>query len=76
MGFKDLALNTIWRIDLLSASPTFRTRKQPAYETVFGGLLSVIVLGVFYYFLYYEMNLMLNNMTITYSQGVEEDVGS
>ena len=76
MGIKDLLVNTIWRCDLLSAPPTFRTRQQPVYETVFGGILSLIVLGVFYYFLYLQLSDMLNKLTISYSSGLDDNVSS
>jgi hypothetical protein len=64
---KELIQNTIWRIDLLSAPPTFRVRQQPAYESIFGGIVSIIVLGVFYYFLYLQLSDMFNKLTITYN---------
>ena len=67
MGFKDLVKNTLWRADLLSAPPTLRTRQQPAYETILGGVVSLVVLGVFYYFLYIQMNAMFNKLTIVYN---------
>ena len=76
MGLKDLVKNTIWRIDLLSAPPTFRTRQQPAYESLFGGIVSIIVLGVFYYFLYVQLSDMFQKLTITYNTGVSDDVSS
>lgn len=76
MGIKDLFENSIMRMDLLSAAPTFRTRKQPAYETILGGLLSIMVLGAFYYFLYLQMSDMLNRLTISYNSGLTDNVGS
>ena len=76
MGLKDLIQNSVWRMDLLSATPTFRTRQQPVYETVFGGLLSIVVLGFFYYFLCLQLHEMLNKLTISFSQGVDDNVSS
>ena len=76
MGFRDFVSNSILRMDLLSAPPLLRTRKQPAYETIFGGLLSIVVLGAFYYFLYLQLDMMFNKLTITYSQGVNDNVDS
>ena len=76
MGLKDLFENSILRMDLLSAAPTFRTRKQPAYETILGGLLSIMVLGAFYYFLYLQMSDMFNRLTISYNTGLTDNVGS
>jgi hypothetical protein len=76
MGFKDFIRDSIYRIDLLSANATFRTRNQPSYETIFGGLLSIGILGVFYYFLYWQMSDLLNYLTITYDEGLEDDIGS
>ena len=76
MGIKDLFENSIMRMDLLSTAPTFRTRKQPAYETILGGLLSIMVLGAFYYFLYLQMSDMLNRLTISYNSGLTDNVGS
>lgn len=67
MGFKDLMENTILRMDLLSCAATFRTRKQPTYETIIGGIFSFLVMGTFYYFLYMQLSNMLNKLTITYS---------
>lgn len=64
MGFRDFLKETIWRADLLSASPTFRTRKQPVYETLTGGVMSIIVMSLFCYFLFVQMSSMLNNLKI------------
>ena len=71
---KELLQNTIWRCDLLSSPPTFRIRQQPVYETVFGGILSIIVLGVFYYFLYLQLSDMLNKLTISYNSGLNDNI--
>ena len=76
MGFKELIRDTIWRCDVLSATPTLRVRQQAAYETIFGGVLSILVMGVFYYFLYLQMFDMLNKLTISYSSGLSDNVSS
>ena len=76
MGLKDLIKNSIWRMDLLSAPPTLRTRQQAAYETIFGGILSIIILGAFYYFLYLQLSDMINKLTISYSAGTDDNVHS
>ena len=79
MGIKqlmELANNGILRMDLLSAKPSFRTRQQTVYETVMGGIMSIIVLAVFYYFLYTQMMTMLNKLSISYNQGVDDNVHS
>lgn len=47
MDLNDLIENSILRMDLLSATPSFRTRKPPAYEIILGCLLSIVVLGTF-----------------------------
>jgi hypothetical protein len=67
MRFKDLIENTILRMDLLSCPATFRTRKQSTYETIIGGILTFLIMGTFYYFLYIQLSDMLNKLTITYS---------
>ena len=64
MGLKDFVKNTIWRIDLLSSAPTFRVRQQPSYETIFGGILSIVIMGMFYFFLYLQLSEMMKKMTI------------
>jgi hypothetical protein len=74
MGFRDFLRESIWRCDLLSAPATFRTRKQSSFETISGGFISAIVLGVFYYFLFVQMSSMLHNLKISYNQGVDDNV--
>ena len=73
---KELASNGILRMDLLCAKPSFRTRQQPVYETVLGGIMSIAVLAVFYYFLYTQLVIMLNKLSISYNQGVDDNVHS
>ena len=63
-------------MDLLSTAPNFRTRQQPVYETMFGGLLSIILLIFFYFFLYQQMMTMLRKLSISYNQGVDDNVHS
>ena len=74
--FKDLIKNTCLRMDLLSSPVTLRTNKQPVHETIMGGIMSAVVLGIFYYFLYLQMMTMLNKLTISYSEGVTDNVSS
>lgn len=76
MGFGDFLRESVLRSDLLSASPTFRIRKQPVFETISGGIISMVILAVTYYFLFVQMSSMINNLTITYSQGVDDNVHS
>lgn len=76
MGFKDFMHNTVLRMDLLSTSPSFRVRGEGNYETVFGGLFSFLIMGGFAYVLYIQFVSMFNNLQITYSQGVSDDITS
>ena len=41
------AKQTIMRCDLLACAPTLRVRGEPAYESIFGGVLSILVMGFF-----------------------------
>ena len=41
------AKQSIMRCDLLACAPTLRVRGEPAYESVFGGFLSICVMGFF-----------------------------
>ena len=61
---------------MLSATPTFRTRKEAKYQTMFGGLLSLIIMGIFTYILYVQLYFMLNDLSITYSEALSEDISS
>lgn len=76
MGFKDFMHNTVLRMDLLSASPGLRVRGEGNYETVFGGFFSFLIMGGFAYVLYIQFVSMFNNLSITYSQGVSDDIAS
>ena len=62
MGFKDLITDTLYRVDILSTTASFRTRKQPYYETIAGGLFSIFI-----YFLYIHMLDMFQKLDITYT---------
>jgi len=55
MGLKDFFKNSFLRMDMLSASPTFRTRKEPNFETIFGGILSIIIMLIFAFILYIQL---------------------
>lgn len=74
MGLRDLLTNTIYRMDLLSSTPCFRTRKEPSYETMIGGILSFFLMGLFGYFLYLQMSSMFDKLSITYTSGLEDNV--
>ena len=74
MGLKDLLKNSIWRLDMFSHPATLRTRKEPVHETLVGGVMSLLVLAVFYYFLYQQLTLMMNKMTIEYNQGHDDNI--
>ena len=76
MGLRDHIRNAIWRMDLFSTTPTFRTRKEPVYETLFGGIMSLVVLAIFYYFLYTQLAAMLSKLTITFNQGTDDNIHS
>jgi len=76
MKLKELLTNTILRMDLLSTTPCFRTRQSPQFETIFGGILSFIIMGLFTYFLYLQLDSMFNNLTITYTSGLSDDISS
>jgi enamine deaminase RidA (YjgF/YER057c/UK114 family) len=76
MGLRNLIKDSVLRIDLLSAPPTLRTNKQAAYETIFGGILTISLLSLFYYFLYLQLSDMFNKLTISYNQGLTDDVES
>lgn len=39
--------NMVLRFDLLAASPTMRVRGEAAYETIWCGLLSLVMIGIF-----------------------------
>lgn len=76
MGIKQLLTNTILRMDVLSTSPTFRTRKEPAYETIAGGILSFGIMSFFCYFLYVSLSSMFQKLDITYTQTQEDNIQS
>jgi len=38
---------TIMRCDLLACAPTLRVRGEPAYESVLGGFLSIVIMTLF-----------------------------
>lgn len=76
MGFKDLITDALYRVDILSTTASFRTRKQPYYETIAGGLFSIIIMGVFIYFLYIHMLDMFQKLDITYTDAEVDEVTS
>lgn len=76
MGLKNFLSSTIMRMDFLCTSASFRTRKQPYYETIAGGSLSLVIMGFFIYFLYSQMSSMLQNLSIEYTQAIDDNVGS
>jgi hypothetical protein len=76
MGIKQLITNTLLRVDVLSTPPTFRTRKEPAYETIAGGVLSLGIMAFFCYFLYISLSQMLQKLDITYTQAQQDNVQS
>lgn len=76
MGLKDFMHNTVLRMDLLSASPSLRVRNESNYETVCGGLFSLLIMGGFGYVLYLQFVSMFNYQQITYSQGLSDDITS
>lgn len=76
MGLLTLLRDTILRMDLISCSPTFRVRKEPNYETIFGGLLSLVTMIAAGYFMYLQFVDMFTYQQITYSQGISDDVDS
>jgi hypothetical protein len=51
MGAIDFLQSTILRMDLLSSTASFRVRKQPSYETIFGGIFSLLLMTGFTYVL-------------------------
>lgn len=76
MGFRSFMSKTIMRMDLLSATPTFRTRNESQYETIFGGVLSLMIMIAAFYVMYVQFVDMVNNLQITYSTGISEDIDS
>lgn len=76
MGLFTLLRNSILRMDLMSSSPTLRVRGQSSYETIFGGLLSLVTMVAAVYFLYLQFVSMFTYQSITYSQGVSDDIDS
>ena len=44
MGFVSFLKNSILRADLFAAPPIFRYKGEPAYETFFGGCLSILLI--------------------------------
>lgn len=74
-GFEFLE-STILRMDLLSSSPTFRVRKQSSYETIFGGLFSLLIMIGFTYVLALQLQDMFDHLSITYSSGISDNVDS
>jgi len=47
MGFLNGLKATVLRCDLLSCTPSLRVRGEPAYESIFGGFLSIIIMVSF-----------------------------
>jgi hypothetical protein len=76
MGLLDLFRDSVLRMDLMSASPSFRVRKEPNYETIFGGIFSFLIMAGFSYVLYLQFQQMFSYEQITYSQGLSDDVTS
>lgn len=76
MGLFSFLNDSILRMDLLSSSPSFRVRKEPNYETIFGGIFSFLMMGGFAYVLYLQFVAMLSYEQITYSQGLADDINS
>jgi hypothetical protein len=76
MKFLETFRKTLRKMDLLSTPATFRIRKEPQYETVFGGFLSFAIMCLFGYLLYSQFSDMLNNLNITYSQGMADNISS
>jgi hypothetical protein len=76
MGLKSFLRTTILRTDLLYVEPTLRVRRHNYYETVWGGVISIAILTVFYYFLYIQMSSMLQKLEITYTQSTVDDITS
>lgn len=76
MGAIDFIQSTILRMDLLSSSPSFRVRKQPSYETIFGGIFSFLLMIGFTYVLAIQLQNMFDKLEITYTSGLSDNVSS
>jgi hypothetical protein len=76
MNFLEACKNNITKMDLLSSPATFRVRKNAQYETIVGGFLSLGIMCFFCYLLYTQFSDMFNRLTITYSQGLADDISS
>lgn len=63
----DFLQSTILRMDLLSSSASFRVRKQPSYETIFGGIFSLFLMIGFIYVLAIQLQNMFDKLEITYT---------
>ena len=66
--------NAISKIDFFSAFTSFRVRGQPIYQTVFGGLCSIIIIVAFFGLFSQNLFDTLKKQNITYTQNVYADL--
>ena len=67
MGLRDFIRNTIWRMDLLCAPNILRVRGEPDYETICGGIFSLLIMASFIAIFATSLIDVLNKIEITYS---------
>jgi len=76
MTLTNFLKNTVLRMDLLSASPTFRVRKESQYESIVGGFLSFVIMLIFSLIFGLQLKNMFSYLSISYSQGLSDDISS
>lgn len=76
MGLKDLCRNTILRMDMLCAPNILRVRGEPDYETMCGGIFSLVIMAAFGAIFYSSLMNVLNKMEINYHTSFADDTTS
>ncbi len=56
---------SILRADLFAAQPSNRVRGEPVFETLFGGILSILLMGSFIGVFFQSILNVLNKVEIT-----------
>lgn len=73
MGLRQFLRNLVLRMDMLSAEPILRANGESAFETCFGGILSIIIMIAFSIIFYNSFLSVIGKLDISYTQTFDDD---
>jgi hypothetical protein len=65
MSIKTIIKNAILRCDLLRSNANLRYQGEPAYESIFGGVISIIIAGFFFIVFIVSIQQLISLQNIT-----------